>query len=403
MTSITQETQALYQTYLLNNYKAPEITLARGEGSYVWDDSGQKYLDFTTGIAVNCIGHRHPHWVEKMQQQATTLAHTSNLFRNVAQAFLAKRLVEKAGPGKVFFCNSGTEANEAAIKLARLYGGSLSGKDGDRYTIITAENSFHGRTFGGMAATGQEKIQKGFRPMLPGFLNAKLNDLSSFEALIDDRTTAIFLETIQGEGGIWPCEEQFLQGIRQLCDTHNILLILDEVQCGSGRTGNYFAYERYHIHPDAVVMAKGLAGGFPIGALWVAEKHTALFQPGMHGSTFGGGPLACAAALATMDVIEKECLLDRVQQQSPKWISDLNQLQKKYSQHIKEIRGLGYIIGMEMARENASFIGKLRESGLLVVPSGLHTIRLFPPLTATSQELEQSIAIMEMVLSEQNK
>ncbi|MDE3084560.1 MAG: acetylornithine/succinylornithine family transaminase, partial [Verrucomicrobiota bacterium] len=310
----------LYDAFVLKNYARPALTLVRGNGAQVWDDQGNCYLDFTSGIAVNALGHCHPHWIAAVQRQAGELIHVSNLFRNPNQAELARRLVQRAGPGRIFFCNSGAEANETLLKLARLHGvKKAGGQEGKCSKIICAKNAFHGRTFGGMSATPQEKIQKGFRPLVPGFAFGELNNLKSFADLIDEQTTAIFVETIQGESGINSCTTEFLAGLRSLCDKHNLLLLIDEVQCGMGRTGKFFAFEHAGVMPDAIGMAKGLGGGFPIGAMWVRENAAELFQPGSHGTTFGGTPLACAAALAVLDVIEKEKLLENVTHLSPPW------------------------------------------------------------------------------------
>ena len=310
-------TADLYDAHVLKNYPRQPLTLVRGSGARVWDDAGRSDLDFTSGIAVNALGHCHPQWVAAVQRQAGELIHTSNLFRHPNQAELARQLVGLAGPGRVFFCNSGAEANEALIKLARLHGmKKAGGEEGRCFKIICAKNAFHGRTFGGMSATPQEKIQKGFRPLVPGFAFGELNNLASFAALVDDATAAIFVETIQGESGINVCTPEFLRGLRELCTRHNLLLLLDEVQCGVGRTGKFFAFEHHGVQPDAIGMAKGLGGGMPIGAMWVRENAADLFQPGSHGTTFGGTPLACAAALAELEVIEKEKLLEKVTAQS---------------------------------------------------------------------------------------
>ena len=317
-----------YDAHVLKNYARAALTLVRGSGSQVWDDTGKCYLDFTSGIAVNALGHCHPRWVAAVQRQAAELVHVSNLFRNPRQAELARRLVGYAGPGRVFFCNSGAEANEALIKLARLHGvAKAGGEEGRCYKIIAAKSAFHGRTYGGMSATPQEKIQKGFRPLVPGFAFGELNNLESFAALVDNETAAIFVETIQGEGGINPCTPEFLRGLRRLCDERNLLLLVDEVQCGIGRTGAFYAFQHSGITPDAIGMAKGLGGGFPIGGMWVRDRHAELFHPGNHGTTFGGTPLACAAALAVLDVLEEEKLLERVQAQSGPWHAALRGLQ----------------------------------------------------------------------------
>jgi acetylornithine aminotransferase/acetylornithine/N-succinyldiaminopimelate aminotransferase len=390
----------LYDAHVLKNYGRPAITLVKGSGTQVWDDEGKSYLDFTSGIAVSALGHCHPTWVEAVRKQAGELIHTSNLFRHPNQGELAKRLVGYAGPGRLFFCNSGAEANEALIKLARLHGMQKSGgKEGICYKVICANQAFHGRTFGGMSATPQEKIQHGFRPMTPGFVFADLNNLASFEALVDDQTAAIMVESIQGEGGIRPCSNEFLVGLRELCTRKNILLLLDEVQCGIGRTGKFYAFEYAGITPDAIGMAKGLGGGFPIGAVWIGEKAAELFHPGQHGTTFGGTPLACAAALAVLNVIEQENLISHVAKTSGPWIAKLQGLAHEFPAQIKAVRGKGFLVGIEMASDPAAYISALREHGLLAPSAGGNVVRLLPPLNVSTQELERSIEILRLVLA----
>ena len=396
----SHNTADLFNRYVLSNYARTPLTLVKGQGTRVWDDTGRVYLDFTGGIAVNSLGHCHPDWVKAVQEQAAKLVHVSNLYYTQAQAELASRLVNLAGPGKVFFCNSGAEANEAAIKLARLHGCRLAGEEGSRYTVLTAHQAFHGRTFGGMAATPQAKIQNKFRPMLPGFRHAALNDLDGFaREIAQGDVAAVMVETIQGEGGIHCCTRAFLQGLRTICDEHDVLLILDEVQCGSGRTGRYFAYEHCGVQADAVAMAKGLASGFPIGALWVAERHASLFEPGCHGSTFGGGLLACTAALATLDIIERDQLLDQVTRFSSVWLERLRLLQEKHPQIIAELRGCGYLIGLAVKEDPAPIIERLRKEGLLAISAGGQTIRLLPPLTVSQSELDEACSIIERIIS----
>lgn len=393
-------TAELYDQYVLGNYNRPPLTLVRGEGCQVWDDTGRRYLDFTSGIAVGSLGHCHPHWVAAIRRQAGELIHVSNLFRNPNQGELAFRLVRHAGPGRVFFCNSGTEANEALIKLSRLFGKAVTGEEGRKYKVVCAKNAFHGRTFGGMSATPQEKIRKGFAPLLPGFAWGDLNDLSSFEKLIDSETAAVFLETIQGEGGVFPIEAEFLIGLRKLCDERKVLLMLDEVQCGIGRTGMMFAYQNHSVQPDAVGLAKGLGGGFPIGAVWVRDKWAGLFTPGSHGTTFGGNPLACAAALAVLDIIEREDLLSAVRRHSIPWHRDLQALVRDFPSVVTEVRGSGFMVGLQMRGDALPWIPKLREAGLLVPAAGNNTLRILPPLVATAEDLRQSIDVLRGVFAQ---
>jgi acetylornithine aminotransferase/acetylornithine/N-succinyldiaminopimelate aminotransferase len=299
----------------------------------------------------------------------------------------------------VFFCNSGAEANEGLLKLARLHGRKKAGGvEGKCYKVICARNAFHGRTFGGMSATPQEKIQGGFRPLVPGFAFADLNDLEGFARLVDDETAAIFVETIQGEGGIQPCTPEFLLGLRRLCTERNLLLLLDEVQCGIGRTGHFFAFEHAGVRPDAIGMAKGLGGGFPIGAIWISEPHADLFQPGNHGTTFGGTPLACAAALAVLDVLEREDLLAAVRARSAPWLAELRSLAAAHPAKVLAVRGQGYLVGLQFAADPAPVLAALRERGLLAAAAGGNVIRLLPPLNVTPAELAESVAILRAVL-----
>jgi acetylornithine aminotransferase/acetylornithine/N-succinyldiaminopimelate aminotransferase len=395
---VRTSTAELYDANVMKNYARAALTLVRGRGAQVWDDAGNSYLDFTSGIAVSALGHCHPDWVAAVQGQATELIHVSNLFRHPNQGELARRIVGYAGPGRVFFCNSGGEADEALIKLSRLHGVAKSGAEGKCYKVICAKNAFHGRMFGGMSATPQEKIQKGFAPLVPGFVFGELNNLQSFADLIDDQTAAILVETIQGESGIHPCTPEFLRGLRALCDQHNLLLILDEVQCGVGRTGRFYAFEHAGVRPDAIAMAKGLGGGFPIGAIWVQEKFAGLFTPGSHGTTFGGTPLACAAGLAVLDVIARDKLLELVTARSGPWIAELTKLATEFPQQLTGVRGRGYLVGLQLASDPAPYLAALRERGLLVVGAGGNAIRVLPPFIATVEELNRSVEIIREVL-----
>lgn len=397
---MAEDTADLHARHLVGNYAAPAVTLARGEGSRVWDDAGRCYLDFSTGIAVNALGHCHPTWVARVREQAGRLVHVSNLFRNEPAARLAAALAARCGAGRAFFCNSGAEANEALLKLARLHGRRKSGQEGACVGVVVAERAFHGRTFGGMSATPQEKIQAGFRPLLGGFSAAPLNDLAAWDRLIDPLSTAaVLVETIQGEGGVFPADPAFLRGLERLCRERNVLLLIDEIQCGIGRTGNFFAYEPSGIRPDAIAMAKGLGGGFPIGAIWVAPPHDDLFQAGSHGTTFGGNPLASAAALAVIEVIEAEGLLDRVVGQSAVWHDRLRALAASRPDLVREVRGAGYMVGVALTVEPRPVVVALREAGLLAVPAGDQAIRLLPPLTASAADLAESVEILGRVLA----
>ena len=394
------DTEQLYKENVLGNYGLPPVTFVRGRGVKVWDDHGQEYLDFCSGIAVLTLGHCHPRLVSAIQEQAAELIHVSNLYRNENQALLASKLNEKAGgEGKVFFCNSGAEANEALIKLGRLYGKSKSGQEGAKYKVIVAEKAFHGRTFGGMSATPQEKIQSGFRPLVPGFESAPLNDLDAFANRIDDQTAAIFVETIQGEGGVNPCEIAFLQGLRRLCDDKKILLLIDEVQCGIGRSGTFFAFEPSGIQPDAIGMAKGLGGGTPIGAVWIKNELASLFHPGSHGTTFGGTPLICAAALETLAVLEEEDLLQSVTENGAYFIGQLEEMKAEFPDYILDVRGRGFMLGIQIAETPFDMVVKMRDHGLVVPPAGGNVIRFLPPLVASRADIDQAVAIAKNVIA----
>lgn len=392
-------TEEQYTKYRLNNYGPASLTLVKGEGDYVWDDQGNRYLDFTSGLATTNLGHCHPALVKAIQAQAAQLMHVSNLYKIPLQGQLSEAIVKLAGPGKAFFCNSGTEASEALIKLSRLYGNQKSGTSGTVTKVIVSRNGFHGRTFGGMSATPQEKIQKGFHPMLSGFPVATLNDIDSFEKLVDDETAAILIEPIQGEGGIHVASNVFLRDLRTLCNDKKILLLLDEVQSGIGRTGAFFAHEAAGIHPDAIGMAKGLGGGFPIGAMWISENYADLFTPGSHGSTFGGNPLACSAALAVIETIVSENLLQRVQKLSAPWISRLESFAEKFDL-LKEVRGRGFLVGLEFVNDPSPVQKSLQKRGLLTVRAGGNVLRILPSMTVTEKNLQDSLEIIEKTMQE---
>ncbi|MFP6900271.1 MAG: aspartate aminotransferase family protein [Opitutales bacterium] len=391
-----------YSRCLLGNYAPPEIAIVRGQGSRVWDDAGNEYLDMGAGIAVSSLGHAHPKWVEAVSTQAATLAHCTNLYAIPAQAELAERLVAKAGPGKMMFCNSGAEANETLLKLARLHGRMKSGEEGKIFQVVCAEDGFHGRTFGGMSATGQEKVRKGFAPLVDGFSFARLNDFEDFATRVNGETAAVLLEPIQGESGIKVANDEFLRSLRHLCDERGVLLMLDEVQCGMGRTGDFFAFERSGIRPDAIAMAKGLGGGFPIGAVWIGEEHADLFEPGSHGSTVGGGPVACRAALAVLDVIEEENLLARATEHGAWFRARLDEVVEAHSEVMAGTRGRGLMIGLPMHVSAFAFADGLRKRGLLTVPAGGEVVRFLPPLNVSRPELEKAADIVASLAAEWN-
>ena len=381
----------LHHQYVMPTY-APGLTLVRGSGVCVWDDTGKEYLDFMAGIAVNNVGHCHPAVVEAIREQAGTLMHCSNLFHNELQPRLAQKLSGLALGGKVFFCNSGAEANECLFKLARKWG-SLDG----RHDIITMKNSFHGRTLATMTATGQTKYQKGFEPLMPGFAYAEFNNLDSVRAALTPATVAILCEAVQGEGGIVPASPEFIAGLRALCDEKKILLFFDEVQCGIGRTGQWFGFQNYGIRPDGFSMAKALGGGFPIGAAAVTPELSNVFQPGNHASTFGGTPLACAAALATLGTIEHEHLLENAVQMGARFMDGLKALAPQHA-CIQAVRGVGLMIGLVLNVPAKPIETKLRENGLLCIATGDHVLRFVPPLVVSATQIDQALALLDRSL-----
>jgi acetylornithine/N-succinyldiaminopimelate aminotransferase len=397
--SASDSAAAQYAANVAHNYGAPPITLVKGQGTLVWDAAGKRYLDFASGIAVNAVGHAHPHWVKRVAEQAGKLVHVSNLYRNEPQGALAHSLSQRCGPGRVIFCNSGAEANEGLLKLARLHGQRKSGAEGACIGVVVAEKAFHGRTFGGMSATPQEKIQKGFRPLLSGFTAVPLNDLAAWDKAIDAKTTAaVLIESIQGEGGVNPATPEFLRGVEQLCRARNVLFMIDEIQCGIGRTGKFFAYEHAGVKPDAIAMAKGLGGGFPIGAIWMAPPHDDLFQAGSHGTTFGGGPLAATAGLAVLEILESEQLVAKVAERSVAWHAELRKLVALRPDLVKEVRGAGYMVGVILHVDPLPVVAALREAGILTAPAGGVAVRLLPPLNASVEELAESVVILRQVL-----
>jgi predicted acetylornithine/succinylornithine family transaminase len=392
----TEEIKSLTQKYIMNSYGARSLTLNKGEGVYVWDTDGKKYLDFVAGIAVNQIGHCHPELIKAVEKQLHTLIHVSNLYYIEPQARLAQMLCELSFADKGFFCNSGAEANEGAIKLARKYGHLQYGPD--KFEIITMLHSFHGRTYAAITATGQEKYQKGFEPLVPGFHYAELNNLDSVKALVSDKTCAIMVEPIQGESGVHPCTPEFLKGLRELCDKHNALLIFDEVQCGLGRTGKMFAYEQYGIAPDIMTLAKGIAGGLPMGAVLTTDKVAEAFTPGSHASTFGGNPLCSAAACATIEIIQKDNLLKNTEEMGNYLIAGLKKLQAQFPM-ITEVRGMGLIIGAQLDKPGAEIVKQCMDNGLLINCANQTTLRFVPPLIVTKEDIDKALAILETVLT----
>jgi acetylornithine/N-succinyldiaminopimelate aminotransferase len=388
--------EELDEKYIINTYgrqKERNLFLVRGEGVYVWDEQGRRYLDFVGGLAVNLLGHCYPAVVDAVCKQVAELSHVSNLYYTRPQAELARILVENSAADQVFFANSGAEANEAAFKLARKY------HHPGRYKIITAGKSFHGRTLATVTATGQDKYQRGFAPLPEGFLYAQFNNLASFEKLVDGETAAIMIEPVQGEGGVYVAEGDFIRGLRELCDRTGVLLIFDEVQCGMGRTGRLWAYEHWGVQPDIFTVAKGLGGGLPIGVMLARSEVAGAFAPGDHASTFGGNPVVCRAALAVLQTILEKPFLDEVAQRSALFMNGLQRLAKSSAGEIKEIRGLGMMAALELREPQAVRAQReCQQKGLLVNAIGEHTLRFLPPLVSSEAELEQALKILEAVL-----
>ncbi len=378
----------------MNTYARFPLTLVRGEGSRVWDDNGNEYLDFIAGIAVNTLGHAHPGMTEALSAQAADMLHCSNLFHIPKQQLLADRLATLSGLDATFFCNSGAEANEAAIKLARK---NFHDQGSARRTIISATQSFHGRLLSTLTATGQDKVKIGFDPLPAGFVHVPLNDIEALKQTINAQTAAVLLEPLQGEGGVNIADAAYLQAVRQLCDEHGLLLMLDEVQTGVGRCGTMFAFEQAGIQPDILTLAKGLGGGVAIGAMLATESVAASFGPGTHGSTFGGNPLSCTAALTVLDEIESAQLLANVQQRGEQLRQGLRDLATHFPV-ITEVRGQGLLNGAELSQEVGPLVAAARDKGLLILMAGPNVLRFLPPLNVSAAEVDEALAIVGAVL-----
>jgi len=393
----SQELINLESQVLLQNYKRFPVVFEKGEGAYLWDKEGKKYLDFLSGIAVNALGHNHPQLVQALTEQIGRFIHLSNYYHHEAGILLGELLNKLAFPGRVFYCNSGTEANEAAIKLARKYGKiNLGGKN----QIITTHNSFHGRTIGSLAATGQPKYQEDFQPLPGGFVYVPFNDLAAMEKAVTEETCAIMVEPIQGESGVYPASLEYLQGLRKLCDEKGILLILDEVQTGIGRTGKMFAHQHYGILPDVMTLAKGLGAGVPIGAMVIKEELSGVLVPGDHGTTFGGNPLACMAALTTLKVILEDQLLEKVEEIGGYLWSKLEELQKSSGQ-IELIRGKGLMLGIELKDiKSKDLVDKAFTKGLILNAIGEKIVRFVPPLIIGKEEVDEASKILAECIAE---
>jgi acetylornithine/N-succinyldiaminopimelate aminotransferase len=386
------------QQYIFNNYARYPITLVRGKGTQVWDDTGKVYLDFLSGIACTPLGHCHPAITKAIIAQAQTLLHTSNLYYTPPAAELAASLVQHGGLNKVFFCNSGAEANEAAIKLARKYQYYLGKKN--KHTILSAAHSFHGRTLATLAATDKAGIKEGFAPLPEGFISRDGKDAKAFCDAIDETIAAVIIEPIQGESGVHVASAAFLEQVRIACDKVGALLIFDEVQCGVGRTGHLFAYQYYAVKPDIITLAKGLANGLPIGALCATENAATGFKAGDHGSTFGGNLVSCRAAQVLLDVILQENYLPRIQSLSTSLFTQLHALQKKYPASISEIRGVGLMVGIEVQSHAREILTFCQKEGLLINLAGENVLRLLPPYIITEEEIAQAVGILERAVAQ---
>jgi acetylornithine/N-succinyldiaminopimelate aminotransferase len=409
-----ESVRQLFNQYVVPSYGRFELAFSRGQGSYLWDVNGKRYLDLGGGIAVCSLGHANPEITQALIDQSQRLVHVSNLYYHEPQGRLAQQIVRHLGNGKVFFSNSGGEANEGLFKLARKFG-----HDEGRFEILTAINSFHGRTLAGISATGQDKVKKGFEPMVSGFRHVPFNDLHALRQALSPATVAVLIEGIQGEGGITPATPDYLLGLRALCNEHKLLLLMDGVQCGHFRSGRFQSFQRIlegvpggeTFLPDGVSMAKSLGGGFPIGAFWVRQPYGDLLGPGTHATTFGGTPLACTVALKVFEVIERDHLADNARNLGA-WIKgELQRLVNTYPATLKGVRGLGFMIGLELmekakipalagneAAASLQVVNRLHEAGLLTIPSGAQVVRLLPALNLTPTQAEEGIGILERVI-----
>ena len=382
------------ESFVMNTYKRFPIVLEHGEGLYVYDENGRKYLDFVAGIAVNTLGHGHPGLAKVISEQAGKMLHVSNLYWTQSQIDIAEKLVKNSCFGKAFFCNSGAEANEGALKITRKY---AERHHPERYEIIAMNDSFHGRTMGALTATGQPKYKKGLDPLLPGVVHVDFNDFDALKKTVNEKTAGIMLEPIQAEGGIIPVNEEYLKKVRKLCDDNDILLIYDEVQCGMGRLGHLFAYQYYGVKPDMVSLAKGIAGGVPMGAMLATDKVAECFAPGDHAATFGGNPLAAAAACFIFDQLTETDLLDNVRKQGEYLTKKLMELKDRLPV-VTDVRGAGLLQGLELGVEAGPVISDCIESGLLLVNAGTNVIRFVPALIVGKAEIDECAGILSKVL-----
>ncbi len=392
---ITSDIIADSQKYLMNTYARQPIVLVKGRGMKVYDSDGREYLDFVAGVAVNNLGHCHPRVVVALQKQAQRLMHVSNHYHNEPQIQLAKLLAANSFADKAFFCNSGTEAIEGAIKLARKYSREVLRQD--RFEIITMRGSFHGRTLGALSATAQEKFHKGFDPLVPGFKFVPYNDIDAVERAVNERTCAVLVEPVQGEGGVNVPSDGYLKALREICDRHNLLLLLDEIQTGMGRTGKLFAYEHSGITPDVMALAKGVGGGVPIGALLATDKVAQAFALGTHGSTFGGNPLACAAAIAAIEtLLEDNILVQSVERVGRHFMQGLEGLKNTYG-FVRDVRGKGLLLGMELDFEGRDVVTACLKDGFLINCTVDNVLRFMPPLIVTEEEVDLLLGALDRI------
>ena len=389
------------EQFLLPTYKRQPVVMTHGRGVYVFDSTGKKYLDFLGGIAVNALGHAHPRVVRVIRREAARAIHLSNLFHNAYQGPLARKLSEWSGMDRVFFSNSGTEAIDGAMKLARLYGrkpDEPAGTTAKKHRFLALENSFHGRTFGAVSVTSTEKYRLPFAPLVPGVDFVRFNDVADLEAKFDDTVCAILIETVQGEGGIYPVSDAFWNRARSLATQHGALLIADEIQCGLGRTGRCFAYQKFSSKPDIVLIAKPLAAGLPLGAILTTEDVASRVSAGMHGTTFGGGPLACATALEFLHIVEDEDLLENIRARGSELREGLTKLATKFD-FIRAVRGEGLMIGVELSVEGGPFVSEAMRRGLLINCTHDFTLRLLPPFLITRAQVREFLKLLELVLA----
>jgi acetylornithine aminotransferase/acetylornithine/N-succinyldiaminopimelate aminotransferase len=398
MSASPQRARRLAERYLMNTYKRPPLVFTRGRGCYLFDARGKRYLDFLGGIAVNALGHAHPRIVRVVRREVARAIHVSNLFYNPYQGPLAEKLAQWSGLDRVFLTNSGTEAIEGALKLARLYARKHASAGAPHATkFLALEHSFHGRTFGALSITSSAKYREPYAPLVPGAEFVRLNEVADLEAKFDASVCAVVIEPVQGEGGIYPVSEAFWNRARALCSLHNAVLIADEIQCGLGRTGRRFAYQKFSAPPDVAVVAKPLAGGLPLGAILASEKMASVFSPGLHGTTFGGGPLICAAAVEFLSVVEQTNLLRNVRERGAELLAGLLRLQQKFD-FIREVRGEGLMLGVELAHDGAPYVAEALRRGLIINCTRERTLRLLPPFIVTARQVNEFLSTFAVVL-----